>query len=88
MNYKDLKIFCDSLTEEQLSQEVYLSITDGEAPKVTDARVSQQDEWFDHCDSMGYEEDMINEFGENWKEHAEDYTKVPKGTVLLISNLY
>lgn len=87
MKYKELKTFCDSLTEEQLSQEVYLAITDSEAHKVTDANVSEKDEWFDHCESMGYEEDMIIEFGENWEEEAEDYTKVPKGTVLLISDI-
>lgn len=85
MTYKDLKTFCDSLTEDQLSQEVYLAITDGESHKVSCGNVSEKDEWFDHCDSMGYEEDMKDQFGDNWESEAEDYTKVPKGTVLLIS---
>lgn len=85
MNYSDLKKFCDSLNDEQLSQEVFLAITDEEAHKVTCGNVTEKDEWFDHCDSMGTEDEIKAEFGDNWEEEAEDYTKVPKGTVLLIS---
>lgn len=85
MTYEQLKTFCNKLTDEQLKQEIYLSVTDDAVYKIDGGIISEEDEWFDHCDSMGFAKDMEDEFGEDWREEAKEYTLTPKGTVFLIS---
>lgn len=83
MTYQELKSFCDSLTEEQLKQEVYLARTDDSAIKVEYGHISEQDQYFDHTDGLGTLEEIMKEYPEDWMDIVNDSTRVPKGTVML-----
>ncbi len=84
-NYQDLKTFCESLSQEQLQQEVHLAIVDDASIKIESAHVSEQDEYFDHCDSLGTLELIKNEYPDEWEDMIEDATICPKGTVFLVN---
>lgn len=84
MTYKQLKDFCNSLTEEQLEQEVYLSQVDDAAISVDGAGVSQEDEYYDHCDGYGTLEMIKENYPDEWEEIIEEASVCPKGTVFLI----
>ncbi len=84
MNYEQLKTFCNSLTEEQLQQEVYLSQVDDAAIKVERAIVSEDDKYFDHSDALGTLEMIKEEDPDDWQEIIADATLCPKGTVMLL----
>lgn len=85
MNYEKLKQFCNSLTEEQLQQEVYLALVDSHAEKVASALVTEADEYFDHGDSMGTLEMIKEENPDDWEDIISDATLCPKGTVMLVN---
>ena len=85
MNYEQLKAFCNSLTEEQLKQEVYLAQVDDASIKVESALISEQDEYFDHGDGLGTLEMIKEENPDDWEEIVADATLVPKGTVFLLN---
>lgn len=83
MNYQQLKDFCNSLTPEQLTQEVFLSGED-QAYKVDGADISTEDQYFDHAEHIGNLKSIKDENPEGWETEIEDYTLVPKGTVSLV----
>lgn len=83
MNYEQLKIFCNSLTPEQLQQEVYLAQVDDAAIKVESALISEEDEYFDHGDALGNLELIKEENPDDWEDVIADATLCPKGTVML-----
>jgi hypothetical protein len=84
MNYQTLKDFCNSLTEEQLKQEVYLAQVDSNAIKVECCHITERDEYFDHCDSLGTLDEIKKENPDDWEDIIEDATLCPKGTVMLV----
>lgn len=83
MNYQDLKDFCNSLTDEQLKQDVYLARTDDSAIKVECAHISEEDEYFDHGTGLGTLEMIKEENPDDWEDIIEDVTLCPKGTLML-----
>lgn len=83
MNYQELKDFCNSLTAEQLKQEVYLSQVDGIAIRVGCGHITEKDQYFEHSDSLGTLEEIMNENPEDWKDIVDDAALCPKGTVML-----
>ena len=83
MNYEQLKAFCNSLTKGQLTQEVYLAQVDDSAIQVESALISDQDEYFDHSDSLGTLEVIKKENPDDWETIVADATLCPKGTVML-----
>jgi hypothetical protein len=85
MTYEQLKAFCNSLTDEQLKQEVYLSQTDDAAIKIESAIVTEQDEYFDHCDALGTLEMIKEENPSDWEDVIADASTCPKGTVMLLN---
>jgi hypothetical protein len=85
MTYEELKTFCNSLTTEQLQQEVFLSIVDSHCEKIISCLVSEEDEYFDHGDGLGTLEIIKQENPEDWEDIISDATLVPKGTVYLIN---
>jgi len=82
-NYNDLKSFCDSLTEEQLQQEVYLALVEDSAIKVESAQVQKEDQYFEHTEPYGTLEEIKNEYPDTWEEVVADCNISPKGTVFL-----
>lgn len=84
MTYQDLKRFCNSLTTEQLQQEVHLSQVDNSAIKVVSAHVTDEDIWFDHCDALGNLEQIKQDNPDDWEDVIEDAILCPKGTVMLV----
>ena len=83
MNYQLLKDFCNSLTDEQLQQDVYLAQVDSASIKVECAHITEEDEYFDHTDCWGTLEEIKANHPEDWEEIIEDATICPKGTVIL-----
>lgn len=85
MTYEQLKDFCNSLTNEQLQQEVYLTIVDSHAERVGCAIITKEDEYFDHGDSLGNLQAVKDENPDDWEDVIVDATVCPKGTVMLIN---
>lgn len=85
MTYEQLKSFCNSLTPEQLQQEVYLAQVDDAAIKVESAHISTEDQYFDHCDGLGTLEEIKAENPDDWEDIVADATCCPKGTVMLLN---
>jgi hypothetical protein len=83
MNFQQLKDFCNSLTAEQLQQEVYLARTDDSAIKVEAGHITEEDEYFDHTDGLGGLESIKTQFPDDWEDVVADATLCPKGTVML-----
>lgn len=83
MTYEQLKAFCNSLTDEQLKQEVYLAQVDDAAIKVESAIITDRDEYFDHTDGLGGLEEIKEENPDDWEDVITDATLCPKGTVML-----
>lgn len=85
MTYEQLKTFCNSLTPEQLQQEVHLSIVDSHAEKVVSAIVTKEDQYFDHGDGLGTLEEIKAEYPDEWEDIISDASLCPQGTVMLIN---
>jgi hypothetical protein len=83
MTYDQLKTFCNSLTPEQLQQEVYLAQVDDSAIKVESAFITDKDQYFDHTDGLGTLEEIKEEYPTEWEDVIADATICPKGTVML-----
>lgn len=85
MTYKELKLFIDTLTEEQLDQAVGFFDDDSETGKAINGwEISNEDlYWEHHGDCIGTLEHVKESFGDDWEEELEDLIKVPKGTVSL-----
>lgn len=84
MNYQQLKEFCNLLTNEQLQQEVYFCKVDDCSIKVERALITEEDEYFDHTDSLGTLEIIKEENPGDWEDIILDASMTPKGTVLLV----
>jgi len=85
MTYTQLKAFCNSLTEKQLQQEVYLAQVDDAAIKIERAHVSTEDTYFDHCDGLGTLEEIMEQYPEDWLDVIDGATRCPAGTVMLLN---
>ena len=83
MTYEDLKLFCNNLTEEQLKQEAELSRVDQPPIKIVCGHITTEDTWFDSTDFKGNKSILKDEYGDKWETVAENYTKIPIGTVML-----
>lgn len=84
MTYKELKDFCNSLTEEQLTQEVYVARVDDSPVKVESHEITDVDRYFDHTDLIGTLEEIKADNPDDWQDIIEDATLVPAGTVMLV----
>lgn len=85
MTYKQLKDFCDTLNDQQLEQEVYLSVVDSHAEKVASALITDKDEYFDHTDPLGTLDQIKEVNPDDWEDVIADATLCPKGTVMLVN---
>lgn len=88
MTYKELKLFIETLTDEQLEQAVGFFDEDTEAGKAIDGwDISTEDiYWEHHGDCVGtYNDvkDLAKSEGIDIDDAIEDLIKVPKGTVSL-----
>ena len=85
MTYQELKDFCNTLTEDQLKQEVYLSQTDDAAIKIESAVISNEDIYFDHTEELGNLQSVKDDNPDDWEDIIEEATLCPKGTVYLLN---
>lgn len=79
MTYQELKDFCNKLTADQLTQDVYVA-REEEAVRVLCGDVSEEDMYYVDGDAVGTLEDF-KETDPDWED--SDFTIVPKGTVRL-----
>lgn len=84
MIYQRLKEFCNSLTEKQLHQEVYLTQVDTNAINVKCCHITERDEYFEHGESLGTMEVIKKDNPDDWRGIVKNATLCPKGTVMLV----
>lgn len=83
MTYEQLETFIQTLTPEQKQQTVAVFNSDDELAILPDhGDISEDDQYFDHSDSLGNKEEALESVG-GIEADLEDYTLVPKGTVTL-----
>lgn len=86
MTYRDLKLFLETLSEEQLNQDVHVVREDEYAGKLEEGVMSDEDIYWDHGDCLGdlkTAKETVEGWGKKWEEEAEEFTITPKGTVTL-----
>lgn len=77
--YNDLKIFLSGLTDEQLTQKVYLSVVDSHYEKIAHAGVTKEDEYVND-DGV----DPVSVFEPLHEGHTlSDHEIIPAGRVYL-----
>lgn len=85
MTYKELFA---QLTPEQMEQQIAIFHGDEEDAHLdVSINISEEDEYFDHCDSYGNLAQVKEDNPDDWEDIIEDATICPKGTVTLHINL-
>lgn len=85
MTFQKIKERVNTLSEEHLQEEAYVSMDDNGAVKIGCLHITEEDEYFDHTDPLGTLEMIKEENPDDWEDIVEGATLVKKGTIMFIA---